>query len=72
MPTKRKMKPSHQAVSFFERRSLTKAGENGFSHLCMLVPGSDDGVWPSGKATAFGAVIRGFESLHPSHDKKKS
>ncbi len=25
------------------------------------------GVWPSGKAPAFGAGIRGFESLHPSH-----
>lgn len=25
------------------------------------------GVWPSGKATGFGPVIRGFESYHPSH-----
>ena len=25
------------------------------------------GVSPSGKAAAFGAATRGFESLHPSH-----
>ena len=25
-----------------------------------------DGMWPSGKATGFGPVIRGFESLHPN------
>ena len=23
-------------------------------------------MWPSGKATGFGPVIRGFESLHPN------
>ncbi len=27
-------------------------------------------MWPSGKASVFGADIRGFESLHPSHTKK--
>ena len=26
-------------------------------------------MWPSGKAAAFGAAIRGFESLHPSQEK---
>ncbi len=29
-----------------------------------------DGVSPSGKASAFGADIRGFESLYPIHLKK--
>ena len=26
-------------------------------------------MWPSGKAPGFGPGIRGFESLHPSHEK---
>ena len=27
------------------------------------------GMWPSGKALVSGTSIRGFESLHPSHEK---
>lgn len=30
----------------------------------------DIGMWPSGKAPGFGPGIRGFESLHPSQQKK--
>jgi hypothetical protein len=47
MPTKRKMKPSLQAVSFFGRRNLVKAGRMRFSAFSMLEPGSD--VVPSSK-----------------------
>lgn len=28
-------------------------------------------MWPSGKAPGFGPGIRGFESLHPSHEKSR-
>ena len=34
----------------------------------MLVHTFANGAWPSGKATVFGAVIRGFESLRPSQE----
>ena len=33
----------------------------------MVVASYDDGVSPSGKAAAFGAAIRRFESYYPSH-----
>lgn len=29
-------------------------------------------MWPSGKAPGFGPGIRGFESLHPSHEKSRA
>ena len=31
---------------------------------------TSDGVSPSGKALGSGPSIRGFESLHPSHEKR--
>lgn len=35
--------------------------------LLLYIPLLDTGVSPSGKASDFDSVIRGFESLHPSH-----
>ena len=35
--------------------------------ISWFVNGKNTGVWPSGKATVFGIVIRRFESYHPSH-----
>ena len=36
----------------------------------MLQFVTSDGVSPSGKALVSGTSIRGFESLHPSHEKR--
>ena len=37
------------------------------NHPCLCYSIYSDGVSPSGKATGSGPVMRGFESLHPSH-----
>ena len=41
---------------------------------CFVLPPQTDvtiGVSPSGKASAFGADIRRFESCHPSHSEQR-
>ncbi len=52
-----------QAPSQRERRT------RGWLTICTIVINYKSvlaGVWPSGKATDFESVYRGFESLHPS------
>ncbi len=55
---------------FFENRSL-KNGDLKIVQSCFLKRSdylNKIGVWPSGKASVFGAEIRRFESSHPRKD----
>jgi hypothetical protein len=63
-----------ERIHNFERRKLCKVADSA-EQTCFVGATAtlqlrfDDGMWPSGKAPGFGPGIRGFESLHPSHDK---
>ncbi len=52
---------------FESRAAAKKATEYIPTDVGKIFIASSLGVSPSGKARAFGARIRGFESLHPSH-----